>query len=105
MVSSRKIRVARAIAIAAFSAAIASAFALSRSHSPCMATTDRPVLVASPREFDFGELGENAVVSTEFKLENQGSSSLSLIDVATSCGCTGAYLSSRDLASGQAGTL
>lgn len=56
-------------------------------------------------EHDFGKVKEGEVVKYEFKFENKGTQPLVIKNVKTSCGCTAAVTSEKDVQPGQSGTI
>ena len=56
-------------------------------------------------QHDFGEVQEGKTVEYEFNFDNSGNSTLKIGDIKTSCGCTAALVSKKDLAPGEKGTL
>ncbi len=56
-------------------------------------------------QHDFGKVKEGEVVNYEFKFENKGTQPLEIKNVKTSCGCTAAVTSEKDLKPGQSGTI
>ena len=55
--------------------------------------------------YDFGVISEGEVVSHTFKFHNSGQATLEIIDIKTSCGCTAALVSSKQIAPGKDGTM
>lgn len=49
---------------------------------------EAPIAVVAERDFTFDEVLEGEVVTHAFIIENQGTASLRVLDVHTSCGCT-----------------
>ena len=62
-------------------------------------------LVLNKKQIDFGDVEEGKVAETTIGFTNEGSGTLEIIDVKTSCGCTAALLSSKKLGPGQKGTV
>lgn len=56
-------------------------------------------------QHDFGKVQEGKTVKYDFNFDNRGSSTLKIGDIKTSCGCTAALVSKKDLAPGEKGTL
>ncbi len=56
-------------------------------------------------EHDFGKVKEGEVVNYVFKFENKGTQPLLVKNVKTSCGCTAAITSEKELKPGQTGTI
>jgi len=59
-----------------------------------------PHLVVEPAEHDFGKAVQNKTLTKEFVLKNTGTEELVISEVATSCGCTVAQLSTKTLKPG-----
>ena len=62
-------------------------------------------LVLDKKQVDFGSVDEGKVEETTIGFTNEGTGTLEIIDVKTSCGCTAALLSSKKLEPGQKGTV
>lgn len=62
-------------------------------------------LVFDERIYDFGVAGPRAKITHTFKFSNTGKSPLKISGVTTSCGCTAALLSGRDIAPGSSGEI
>ena len=56
-------------------------------------------------EHDFGKVKEGDVVNYEFKFQNKGSLPLTIKDIKTSCGCTAAVVSEKNIDPGKSGTI
>jgi hypothetical protein len=56
-------------------------------------------------EHDFGKVENGKVVNYDFKIENQGKSTLEIKDIKTSCGCTAAMVSNKSIEPGQDGII
>jgi hypothetical protein len=56
-------------------------------------------------QHDFGKVKEGEVVSYEFTFQNNGKLPLVIKDIKTSCGCTAAVLSDKNIDPGKSGTL
>jgi hypothetical protein len=56
-------------------------------------------------QYDFGIVKEGMVVSHTFKIVNKGSSTLDIKDIKTSCGCTAALVSNKQIDPGKDGTI
>ena len=56
-------------------------------------------------EHDFGVVKEGKTVEYTFSFDNSGNNDLKIGDIKTSCGCTAALVSKKDLAPGESGTL
>jgi hypothetical protein len=63
------------------------------------------MLKLSKNSYDFGNVEEGKVVETTVAFKNEGNAVLQITDVKTSCGCTAALLSSKELKPGESGTL
>lgn len=59
----------------------------------------------SATEFDFGTIPNTGPVSQVFQVRNAGDGPLEISGVSTSCGCTTAEISLRQLASGETADL
>ncbi|MCB0112574.1 MAG: DUF1573 domain-containing protein [Caldilineaceae bacterium] len=57
-----------------------------------------PAIVASPEEFDFGDVPAADPVTATFVLQNQGNGTLRIDSVRTSCGCTTADVADTSIA-------
>ncbi|MBA4405897.1 hypothetical protein C0389_01350 [bacterium] len=64
-----------------------------------------PKLTLSKTSIDFGKVEEGKIVDTKISFKNEGSSTLVINDVKTSCGCTAALLSSKTLKPGESGNV
>lgn len=64
-----------------------------------------PKIFFKESQHDFGIVKEGSVVSHTFKFANKGKSILNIKDIKTSCGCTVALISSKEIAPGKEGTL
>ncbi len=64
-----------------------------------------PVIKFSETQHDFGKVKEGKVVEYSFIFKNIGKSILKISDIKTSCGCTAALVSSKELKPGEQGTL
>ena len=56
-------------------------------------------------QHDFGKVKEGDVVSYDFTFSNKGKLPLLVKDIKTSCGCTAAVVSEKNLNPGQSGTI
>lgn len=56
-------------------------------------------------EHDFGVVKEGKTVEYAFEFDNSGNEVLKIGDIKTSCGCTAALVSKKELAPGESGTL
>jgi len=68
-------------------------------------TSSGPSLELPKTQFNFGKVIEGKVVDHTFTFINNGDATLSIKEVKTSCGCTVALLSKKELAPGEEGTL
>lgn len=59
----------------------------------------------SASEYDFGTIPNDKAVSQTFELRNVGRGKLEILGVSTSCGCTTAELSKRQLGPGETAEL
>ncbi|HZW37966.1 MAG TPA: DUF1573 domain-containing protein [Ignavibacteriaceae bacterium] len=66
---------------------------------------DAPRLKFSEMEHNFGKVEEGQVVDYTFKFKNVGKKPLVIGNVKTSCGCTAALVSSKNVAPGNEGTI
>jgi uncharacterized cupredoxin-like copper-binding protein len=64
-----------------------------------------PSLDIPKTQFNFGQVTEGKVVDHVFTFKNNGDSPLTIKEVKTSCGCTAALLSKKELAPGEEGEL
>ena len=64
-----------------------------------------PVIKFSETQHDFGKVKEGKLVKYSFSFKNIGKSILKITDIKTSCGCTAALVSSKELKPGEQGTL
>jgi hypothetical protein len=69
------------------------------------AVTSSPKIYFPQSEYNFGKVKEGKVVEYTFKFANKGNAPLVIQGVKTSCGCTAALLSSKNIEPGQEGTL
>lgn len=56
-------------------------------------------------QHDFGKVKEGEVVSYNFTFQNKGTQPLIIKDVKTSCGCTAAVVSEKNLSPGKSGSI
>ena len=56
-------------------------------------------------QYDFGEVKEGDIVTHTFNFINQGDAILNIGDIKTSCGCTAALVSNKQIAPGKNGTI
>ena len=64
-----------------------------------------PKIYFPETQYDFGIVKEGAVVTHTFKFVNKGKATLDISDIKTSCGCTVASVSSKQIAPGKNGTM
>ena len=64
-----------------------------------------PKLVVEHPEHDFGVIYQGERVPHSFKFSNQGEHPLTVTKVRSSCGCTAALASSREIAPGESGEI
>ncbi len=64
-----------------------------------------PKIFFPETQHDFGTVAEGETVTYTFKFVNKGKATLDIKDIKTSCGCTAALVSSKQIASGKEGTL
>ncbi len=62
-------------------------------------------LIFPETQHNFGLVMEGKVYDYTFQFVNQGSKQVNIKDIKTTCGCTVAHISSKNLKPGQAGTL
>ena len=70
-----------------------------------LASENLPKIYFLETQYDFGAVKEGQVVSHTFKFLNKGKTTLEIQDFKTSCGCTVASLSSKQIAPGKNGTM
>lgn len=59
----------------------------------------------SESQYDFGVVKEGKIVEHTFKFKNAGKTTLEIKDIKTSCGCTAALVSSKNIEPGKEGTI
>jgi hypothetical protein len=64
-----------------------------------------PKLFLPETQYDFGSVAEGKIVSHTFKIVNKGKATLDIKDIKTSCGCTAALVSNKQISPGKEGTL
>lgn len=64
-----------------------------------------PTIYFTETKHDFGKVNAGDKVNYTFNFANKGTSTLTIKDIRTSCGCTAALLSEDNLAPGKEGTL
>ena len=58
-----------------------------------------------PESWDFGKITEQKILSRDFEVKNTGNDVLTIKNITTSCGCTTASISSKDISPGDSATL
>ena len=61
----------------------------------------QPKTVAHPMEYDFGDIIQDSIVTTNFVITNEGSDLLKITKVSASCGCTAAMPEKNELKAGE----
>ncbi|MFA3781723.1 DUF1573 domain-containing protein [Melioribacteraceae bacterium 4301-Me] len=74
-------------------------------NSPAVKSQKMPHLKLEKNEYDFGNVKEGKIVTAIINFTNTGEGDLTINDVRTSCGCTAALLSSKNLKPGERGSL
>jgi hypothetical protein len=69
--------------------------------NPTAPSDSGPRLVITPKEWNFGQVWHADPCKTEVELRNAGDATLRIINVKSSCGCTAARPSKRELAPGE----
>jgi hypothetical protein len=64
-----------------------------------------PKIYFPETQYDFGTVKEGTIVSHTFKFINKGKATLDISNIKTSCGCTAALVSSKQIAPGKNGTI
>ncbi|RPI75481.1 MAG: DUF1573 domain-containing protein [Ignavibacteriales bacterium] len=64
-----------------------------------------PLLKVQETQYNFGQVSEGKVVDHVFSFSNDGNDKLTIKEVKTSCGCTAALLSKKELGPGEKGEL
>ncbi|HEY7751916.1 MAG TPA: DUF1573 domain-containing protein, partial [Ignavibacteriaceae bacterium] len=67
--------------------------------------TSAPAVFFPETQHDFGKVIEGNKVNYTFQFQNNGSSTLTIKDIRTSCGCTAALVSKDSIEPGENGTL
>lgn len=70
-----------------------------------LAQTAVPRVVFKEKQWDFGKIKQGDVVTHEFVFRNEGTAPLKINRVTTSCGCTAALVSEKEIAPGKEGRL
>jgi len=73
--------------------------------SPALAAKKGPRLFLQEKSYDFGEVQEGKVVTHVFIFKNIGDETLVINRVRTTCGCTAALLSQKQLQPGEQGKV
>lgn len=68
-------------------------------------TEKSPKIYFPESQYNFGKVDAGKVVSHTFKFYNKGKSTLDIQDIKTSCGCTAALVSSKQILPGKEGTI
>jgi hypothetical protein len=72
---------------------------------PALAAGQPKAVVPGGLSFDFGTLYSTMKVKRLVAIRNEGTDTLEVSDVSTSCGCTAALISHRQIAPGDSGTI
>jgi len=67
--------------------------------------TDQPRIYFKETQHDFGVVKEGNSYNHTFSFKNTGKATLKIKDIKTSCGCTAALISSKEIKPGAEGTL
>ena len=78
-------------------------FAVGAALAPSVNATPR--LVIDEPHFDFGEQHNNQSIEHTFVLRNEGTSTLQITNIRSSCGCTVGHVSSHNLLPGESGKI
>jgi hypothetical protein len=70
-----------------------------------ISSTDLPKIKFASDQHDFGKVKEGKIVEHVFSFQNEGTKTLEIKDIKTSCGCTAALVSKKKIEPGQNGTL
>ncbi|MCX7797520.1 MAG: DUF1573 domain-containing protein [Melioribacter sp.] len=68
-------------------------------------TTKKPKLVLSTKEYNFGNVEEGKILEANIGIKNDGTGTLQIKDVKTTCGCTAVLLNTKVLQPGEATTV
>jgi len=68
-------------------------------------SSNHPKIYFPETQHDFGNVKEGEVVSHTFKFINNGKATLNINDIKTSCDCTAALVSNKQIAPGKNGTI
>jgi hypothetical protein len=71
----------------------------------CGSAFGKPLIQFPKLEHDFGSIKQETVVKEIIKFKNAGNSDLVILDVQTSCGCTGTKIDKTTIAPGEEGSL
>jgi hypothetical protein len=85
---------------AAESTATAPKKAVAKPAAEAKAPVKGPRIAVEPAEHDFGKALQNKTLTKEFSVKNYGTEDLVISNVATTCGCTVAQLSTKTLKPG-----
>ena len=75
------------------------------SSSPEASTLKAPRMILNENQHDFGTVKEGQVLDLKVAFKNTGDGELKIGDVKTSCGCTAAVVSNKNISPGGAGEL
>ena len=70
-----------------------------------LAQVGPPKIEVSPTVYDFGTIAGTVQVETTISVHNAGESTLEILSVTTSCGCTRAHIADEKIAPGQTTTV
>jgi len=70
-----------------------------------LAQSGSPKVVFKENQWNFGRIKQGEVVTHEFVFKNEGTAVLKVNRVSTSCGCTAALVSEKELSPGREGRL
>ena len=73
--------------------------------APQAAKGPAPKIYFPHPEFDFGKVDEGGDITHEFHFKNRGKGTLKISNVSTSCGCTAAVESAKEIPPGGSGTI
>lgn len=71
----------------------------------CGSVYAQPKIKFYEKVYDFGKVYSGEVVKNVFRFKNVGSEPLKILDVSTSCGCTGVLKSSKKVPPGEEGEI
>ncbi|MGB9892894.1 MAG: DUF1573 domain-containing protein [Candidatus Saccharicenans sp.] len=74
-------------------------------YSLALAQAGNPKVIFKEQQWNFGQIKQGEVVSHEFIFKNEGTTPLKVNRVSTSCGCTAALVSEKEIAPGKEGRL